>query len=142
MKGRNEIFNLCNAENLIPASLYPFTICLWTFLMLSLWLTPITCYADRSVDIKANDLDGPVVLSENNALTLSISQTLDEEDNASGDYWIIAETPAGFYYYNVFTGWWGTGIEAAYQGTLISFPMTPFFSTSSLTGVSPGQYIF
>ncbi|MCD6424384.1 MAG: hypothetical protein J7L35_02670 [Anaerolineales bacterium] len=96
-----------------------------------------------SIDIQANNSDGPIAISANEALTVSISQVLDEEKEQYGDYWLLAVTPEGVYYYNLFKGWL-PGLEVTYQGLLLSFPMFPVFNISGLSdwGMPPGRYTF
>ncbi len=95
------------------------------------------------VDIQANNSDGPIAISANETLTLSIGQVLDEEKEQYGDYWILAVTPEGLYNFNLFKGWL-PGLEVTYQGPVLAFPMFSFFSVSGLSGwgMPPGRYLF
>lgn len=74
---------------------------------------------DTSSDIRANGSDGPVTLSSQNTLIVSI--ILDSKGNTdNADWWLAAETPFGLYFYTP-TGWTHTA-QPVYRGALFNLP--------------------
>ncbi len=93
---------------------------------------------DPIPDIKANDSDGPVSISS--GANLSISVTLDAGGNtAQADWWAVAETPFGLFYFDPTAGRWKPGLAVSHQGPL--FDLAPF-TVLSISSLPPGAYIF
>jgi hypothetical protein len=89
-------------------------------------------------DIKTNAADGPVTLSPQDRLSITI--TLDNKGNTdNADWWLAVTTPFGLYFYT-FTGRTQTA-QPAYQGPL--FPLTSFEVLNMPASVLPaGTYTF
>ena len=92
-------------------------------------------------DIKANLSDGPINISPGDALSLKIQVSTGEFLGRSADWWVVAETPGGLYYY-VYPNQWLLGpnlsnISFAYQGSLFNFEP---FEILRITGLSKGSY--
>jgi hypothetical protein len=89
-------------------------------------------------DIKANATDGPVTLSPQDRLSITV--TLDNKGNTdNADWWLAENTPFGVYFYT-FAGWTQT-VQPAYQGPL--FPLNSFeVLNMPASELSPGTYTF
>ena len=96
-------------------------------------------------DIKANGSDGPLTLSSGDMLTISISLDTGAGDGRNADWWILAETPMGWYYY-VYPGMWhiqgnsGADPLPAYEGAL--FDLSEPLQVLRVTGLQAGEYVF
>ncbi len=87
-------------------------------------------------DVKANGSDGPITITTND--TLSVTVELDAEEDADADWWVVADTPFGWYYYNLLSGWL-PGLVVTYQGPL--FVLSPYEVLN--TSILPiGTYTF
>ena len=87
-------------------------------------------------DIKINSLDGPVTLSQSDALNVTVA--LDNKGRTKpADWWLAADTPFGLYFFT-FDGWttdWAPG----YQGPL--FHLAPFEVLNiPISGLPAGTY--
>ncbi len=69
-------------------------------------------------DIKANDSDGPITITHHDTLSITISLSPGSYDGEDADWWILMETPSGWYHYNFDTERWKRGIGVSYQGPL------------------------
>ena len=91
-----------------------------------------------SPDIKANNSDGPVNITQNDDLSVTVE--LDSDGNyAIADWWVIADTPFDWYYYNLCVGSWVPGFYVTYQGAL--FDLTTF-EVLNISGLPEGIYNF
>lgn len=91
-----------------------------------------------SPDIKANNSDGPINITQND--NLSVTVELDSEGNyAIADWWVLADTPFDWYYYSLGVGSWVPGFYVTYQGAL--FDLTPF-EVLNISGLPKGTYNF
>ena len=96
-------------------------------------------------DIKLNGMDDMVTHSSSSALTVSIRLDAGDHSTAQADWWVIAHTPAGWYYYQYPEIWHfgGEGVEdlmPAYQGAL--FSLTEPLEILRLTELTVGTYEF
>jgi hypothetical protein len=89
-------------------------------------------------DIKANGSDGPITITRSD--TLSITVELDSPDNSghNADWWLLAQTPFGWYYYHPNSGWL-PGREVTLQITLRDLPSKEVLNMS---GLPAGDYTF
>ncbi|NOZ69105.1 MAG: hypothetical protein GXP46_07645 [Deferribacteres bacterium] len=90
-------------------------------------------------DIKANGSDGPVTVTHHDTLSITIALSPGSFDGKDADWWILVETPYGWYHYNFETGRWEYGIAVSDQGSLyeidsVDIPVVPFHH--------PGEYIY
>jgi Tol biopolymer transport system component len=95
--------------------------------------------AGPSPDLKANGSDGPLYLTpeETLSITVSLEPACLESENA--DWWVLAHTPFGWYYYNLDNRWWYPGVSVTYQGPL--FPL-PTYEVLNISGLPAGLYRF
>ncbi len=88
-------------------------------------------------DIKANGLDGPVVVTKGEEIAVSLAL---EDGGLRGENihcWILAETPMGVYGYTL-NGRWGTDLSPVYGGAAFDLSPLKLFEISP----SAGQYRF
>lgn len=82
-------------------------------------------------DITANGSDDPLTINFGDSLTVDI--TLDPADDVglNADYWLLANSPFGWYRYNLLSGSFVPGFVVTYQGTLNPLgPMTVYSGTT------------
>ena len=94
---------------------------------------------DPVPDIKANGSDGPVYLAPNDNLSITVGLNPASHPGENADWWVVADTPFGWYYYNVSGGYWIPGFFVTYQGPL--FDLTPV-EVLNITGLPVGTYTF
>lgn len=88
--------------------------------------------------IQANGGGGNLRLVESNALSLTVQ--LDAAGQSlPADWWLLANTGADWYHFDVASGLWLPGLCASYQGPLIDLPATEVLRTAGLAG---GVYQF
>ena len=93
---------------------------------------------DPVPDIKANGADGPVDVSQSDSLSVTIALDAGgSTDNA--DWWVLAETPMGWYSWDLSSGEWIPGQNVTYQGQLFDLDTYPVLNTS---GLPLGSYMF
>ena len=92
-----------------------------------------------SPDIKGNGSDGPIIIGTNDMLSINITLDSGGSSGEDADWWILAETPLGWYYYDPKGGSWLPGLSFAYQGPL--FDLSPV-EILNITGLPPGTYTF
>ena len=96
-------------------------------------------------DIKLNGMDDLTTLTTTSTLTATIQMDAAEQTGEPADWWIVAETPMGWYYYE-YPGMWHavgssmTGLLPAYQGPLLN--LTEPLEVLRVTGLPTGQYAF
>ena len=79
-----------------------------------------------SPDIKANNSDGPVNITQND--NLSVTVELESEGNyATADWWVLADTPFDWCYYNLGASSWIPGFYVTYQGALFDVTTVEVF---------------
>jgi hypothetical protein len=89
-------------------------------------------------DIKANGLDGPLYITQGDPLSVTVElNAAGNSDNA--DWWILADTPIGWYRYNVPDDTWEPGQTVTYQGPL--FDLSPY-EVLNMSGLPLGSYTF
>jgi hypothetical protein len=90
-------------------------------------------------DIKANGSDAPLTLSESDTLTILIAMDSSNRSPVDADWWLIAETPLGYFSLSARVGGWTIGIEPAFQGPVVAFGPVEALRTTHLP---PGAYGF
>jgi len=90
-------------------------------------------------DIKANGSDGPVTISPGENLSVTISLDAGSKIGDDADWWILINSPFGWYYYDKVTKW-SPGQSVTHQGALFNLSSRQVLNTSSLT--NPGLYKF
>jgi hypothetical protein len=91
-----------------------------------------------SADIKANGSDGPLTITQNDPLSVTIGL------NAAGytddaDWWVLADTPFGWYRYDVNGDTWVPGQTVTYQGPLFDLSS---YEVLNMSGLPLGSYTF
>jgi hypothetical protein len=113
----------------------------------SLMVDPDSGQARQAVtlhpEIRANGSTGTVVIAGSQSLTITVTLPDGSSSGANADWWLIAITPSGIYYY-VYPGLWVTAagldlVQPAFQGALFNLPSTEAFNIS---GLMPGTYQF
>lgn len=89
-------------------------------------------------DIKANGSDGPVTISRSDALSITVEIEAGTFAGDRVDWWLVAQTPLGWYHYNPNSGWL-PGREVTLQIPLRDLPSREVFNMS---GLPPGNYTF
>lgn len=69
-------------------------------------------------DIKANGSDGPVFIEAGDNLSLTVGLNAGDFSGYNADWWVVDDTPFGWYYYDVVNDLWKPGFVATYQGGL------------------------
>ncbi|OHB70205.1 MAG: hypothetical protein A2W23_08115 [Planctomycetes bacterium RBG_16_43_13] len=95
--------------------------------------------ADPLPDIKANDLDGPVTITQGSTISLKVNLNAGRQKGMYADWWALANTPFGWYRYNLTTNSWQPGMSVTYQGTL--FNLAPY-EILNISGLPVGAYAF
>jgi hypothetical protein len=90
-------------------------------------------------DIKANGSDDPIDLPYGNALSITIEFEPGIYAGYQADWWCVADTPFGWYYYNGNTKTWQPGFHVSYQGPLEALSQLQVLNMSDLT---TGIYTF
>jgi len=101
--------------------------------------------ASAAPDIKLNGMDDLTTLTSTDTLTATVQMDAGEQAGEAADWWIAAQTPMGWYYYEYPDGWYlsGTSVEGlapAYQGGL--FNLTEPMEVLRVSGLPVGNYVF
>lgn len=98
---------------------------------------------DPEPDIKAKSSDGPITLGSSNSLLVNISLDAGSSLGVNSDWWVVAETPFGWYYFDastmswVFAGGSYTDLFVTYQGPLIDLSS---YEILKVSGLPEGTY--
>lgn len=84
-------------------------------------------------DIKANGLDGPVTVSQDDPVTLTVSLEPNDYEGVPADWWVVALTPFGPYSYVHPTGW-QTGVIRCVAASIMELEGVSVFSGVLPTG--------
>jgi hypothetical protein len=96
-------------------------------------------------DIKANGSDGPITITSNDVLSITVELKAENRSGEDADWWIAANTPfeapSDWYYYDVIGGClcWKPGLSVTHQGPL--FDLVPF-EVLNISGLPVGTYTF
>ena len=88
-------------------------------------------------DIKANGQDGPITVSSNSPISITVGLTGVNQAGTLADWWIVASTPLGFISWSYPAGW-TTGLIATFQIQLVNFSPIEMFNGS----LPVGNYTF
>jgi hypothetical protein len=89
-------------------------------------------------DIKANGLDGPITIGRSDTLAITVQFDAGTFSGEEADWWLVARTPLGWYYYHKTSGWL-PGREVTLQIPLRNLPNREVFNMS---GLPVGNYTF
>ena len=95
--------------------------------------------ADVVSDVKANGPDGPVVISKGDNLAVAMSLDPGSHVGENADWWVVVETPFGWFHYDVPGNTWMPGLIVTHMGSL--FELTPFVVLNT-NGLPEGIYTF
>jgi len=73
-------------------------------------------------------------------LTVTVSLDSGGRNGDQADWWLVANTPFGLYYFDAGFGSWMPGLGVTYQGPLLS--LSPPFEILSISGLPIGTYTF
>ena len=106
------------------------------------YLVKLTASGEPYPDIKANNFDGPVTISQGDNLKITVALTSNEYDGDKADWWIKADSPLGFYWYKHPKQWIQslTPIRA-YGGSLFNLSPCSILNISTLP-VGPYDFEF
>ncbi len=101
--------------------------------------------ASAAPDMKLNGRDALTTLTTTSTLTATVQMDAGEQAGEDADWWITAQTPMGWYYYDYPDGWYFGGdgmedIDPAYQGAL--FSMADPMEVLQMSGLPVGSYVF
>jgi hypothetical protein len=88
--------------------------------------------------IRANGSSDPITIHRSDLLSVSISLDAGSATE-DADWWICADTPFGWYSYNMSTGSWSPGEFLSYRGPLSDLDSTEVLRMLNL---SAGTYVF
>jgi hypothetical protein len=89
-------------------------------------------------DIKANGSDGPITINRSETLSITVEFGSGFLSNNEADWWLVAQTPLGWYYYYRTSGWL-PGREVTLQIPLRDLPSREVLNIS---GLPAGVYTF
>jgi hypothetical protein len=89
-------------------------------------------------DIKANGSDGPITITRSDTLSITVEFNSGFLSRNEADWWLVARTPLGWYYYHLASGWL-PGREVTLQIPLRDLPLSEVLNMS---GLPTGSYTF
>jgi hypothetical protein len=96
-------------------------------------------------DIQANGSDGPLNISIADPLTVTIALDPKSLNGINADWWVVASTPSGLYFYDISGGalTWLPGLTVTHQGPIFSInPLEILNASRPFPGLTSGTYIF
>jgi hypothetical protein len=102
----------------------------------------VTLYLTKGVepDIKANGSDGPISITTEDNLSITIELDPGNYPGVPADWWVVADAPFGWYHYDNTTRKWLPGFQVSYQGPL--FALTPPVEVLDVLNLPTGNYAF
>jgi hypothetical protein len=100
---------------------------------------PLCSVTHPDGDAKANNSDGPIAITPSDNLSVTVQLDSGDFTADNADWWVVADTPFGWYYYDVSSDSWKSGFVVTYQGPLSD--LSPF-EVLNISGLSPGTYTF
>lgn len=91
-------------------------------------------------DIKANGSDDPIYLNSGETLSITIELDPGIYTGYQADWWAVADTPFGWYFYNGITKKWLPRFKVSYQGPLIE--VSPQLEVLNISDLPAGSYTF
>lgn len=90
---------------------------------------------EPTVDIKVNGSDGPVTVNWGTMLMVDISVDPGSEAGNNADWWVLADSPFGWYHFDLGIFFWASGFQVTYQAPLFALaPFTVYGGTSLPVG--------
>lgn len=88
--------------------------------------------------VKANNSDGPLTITPNELVEITISLAMEHEVGPEGDWWILVKLEEEWYHFDRERGWL-SGLEVSHQGSL--FALEPYTVLSGAT-LPEGTFTF
>jgi hypothetical protein len=98
-----------------------------------------TTLVDPIPDIRANDSDEPISISQSDDLVVNVTLEPGSKAGNNADWWCLAATPFGWYYYDRINDIWLPGQICTYEGPLVV--LTPY-EVLNTSGLPIGTYVF
>lgn len=98
--------------------------------------SPQTAMSNPAPNITANGGQDRVLVMPDTLFDALIDFSPEDKAGVNADWWLYAETSAGYFYYDVVNGW-TPGFKVSVQAPLATIPP---FNVLSLTGLPPGEY--
>lgn len=92
-----------------------------------------------AIDVKVNNSDGPITISQAEALSVTVALNPDVQTGVNADWWVVATTPFGVFHYDLSSGTWLPGLVATFQGPLFN---QPSIEVLNMTGLPAANYTF
>ena len=99
--------------------------------------TGIHAAPDPAIQITAPDNPAPVQTGI--PFDLKLAMNAGSEQGKPVDWWLVADTPYGWYSFDLPSRSWRPGISVAYQNALVNFDLTDLVN---ITGLPAGKYTF
>ena len=90
-------------------------------------------------DIRANGSDGPVTINKGENLIIDVALDPADQVGTSVDWWLLVNSPFGWYYYKFSNSTWLPGFMVTHQGPLFALNPNEVLNRSNLPR---GSYIF
>ena len=90
-------------------------------------------------DIKANGSYGWLYVIPGDNLSVTVTLNTGDLLGQNADWWVAAETPFGWYHYDVNSGSWIPGLTVTYQGPLFALSL---YEVLNMSGLPEGTYTF
>ncbi len=87
---------------------------------------------DPVPNAKVSSSDGPVTIAQANNLTVTLVLDSGSHSGEDADWWVVADTPFGWFHYDVVSGSWMPGLTHTHQGPL--FDLTPPIEALNVSG--------
>lgn len=92
-----------------------------------------------AIDVKANDSDEPVTITQADTLSVTVSLDPDVQAGVDADWWLVATTPFGVFHYDLASASWLPGLVPSFQGPLFN---QPSFEVLNMAGLPVADYTF
>jgi hypothetical protein len=92
-------------------------------------------------DLKVNGSDGPVSITADDRLSVSVSLDPGSASGTNADWWLVASTPFDWFHFGAAAGGlgWSPGLAVTHQGPLSGLSS---FEVLNATGLPAGAYTF
>ncbi|MBN1592930.1 MAG: hypothetical protein JW941_06770, partial [Candidatus Coatesbacteria bacterium] len=94
---------------------------------------------DPAPNITANGSNAAITISTGESLQISVSLDCGERAGEDADWWIVVSTSLGWFYFDVSSGLWRSGIVSTYQGGLFELGT---FNVLDIQTLPAGEYEF
>lgn len=92
-----------------------------------------------AIDVKANNSDGPVTITQSDTLSVTVSLDPDVQTGVDADWWLVATASFGVFHYDLASASWIPGLTPSFQGPLFN---QPSFEVLNMAGLPAADYTF